>query len=116
MKIDESSSEKPNNCEDTISREPVLTYIKRIQTTGLGKKKSFEFIKKYVEKQPSVTPKQKMGRCKDCKHFEYDSVAKVDGIPLIVAHEICIKWGDGCKTREDGYCFLFEQQERSDKE
>ncbi len=47
-------------------------------------------------------------KCKDCKHFEYDSVANVDGIPLIVAHEICNRWGDGCKTKEDGYCFLFE--------
>lgn len=52
-----------------------------------------------------------LSRCKDCKYFEYDSVAKVDGIPLIVAHEICSKWGGGCKTREDGYCFLFEQKE-----
>ena len=33
--------------------------------------------------------------CKDCKYFEYDSVANVDGIPLIVAHEICSRWGDG---------------------
>lgn len=48
-------------------------------------------------------------KCKECKYFEYDSVAKVDGIPLIVAHEICNKWGNGCKTREDGYCFLFEE-------
>lgn len=52
-----------------------------------------------------------IGHCKDCKYFEYDSVAKVDGIPLIVAHEICNKWGDGCKTKEDGYCFLFESLE-----
>ena len=59
---------------------------------------------------PSVNP-QKTGMCKDCKFFEYDSVANVDGIPLIVAHEICSKWGGGCKTREDGYCFLFEPQE-----
>lgn len=58
----------------------------------------------------------KIGHCKSCKYFEYDSVAKVDGIPLIVAHEVCNKWGDGCKTKEDGYCFLFETQERSDKE
>lgn len=50
------------------------------------------------------------GRCKDCKYFEYDHVEKVNGIPLIVAHEICSKWGDGCKTKEDGYCFLFEPQ------
>ena len=57
-----------------------------------------------------------IGLCKDCKYFEYDSVAKVDGVPLIVAHEICNKWGNGCKSREDGYCFLFEEKERSDKE
>ena len=60
----------------------------------------------YFEKQESKT-----GFCKECKYFEYDSVAKVDGIPLIVAHEICSRWGDGCKTSEDGYCFLFEPQE-----
>ena len=53
----------------------------------------------------------KIRHCKDCKYFEYDSMTKVDGIPLIVAHEICSKWGDGCKTKEDGYCFLFEPQE-----
>ena len=53
----------------------------------------------------------KTGHCKDCKYFEYDSVAKVDGIPLIVAHEICSRWGNGCKTKEDGYCFLFEPQD-----
>ena len=46
--------------------------------------------------------------CKDCKYFEYDSVAQVEGIPLIVAHEICKKWGEGCKTNENGYCFLAE--------
>lgn len=57
----------------------------------------------------------KTGHCKDCKYFEYDSVAKVDGVPLIVAHEICSRWGDGCKTKEDGYCFLFEPQESEDK-
>lgn len=50
-------------------------------------------------------------RCKNCKYFEYDSVANVDGIPLIVAHEICSKWGEGCKTKEDGYCFLWEDKD-----
>ena len=52
--------------------------------------------------------------CKDCKYFEYDRFAKVDEIPLIVAHEICNKWGDGCKTREDGFCFLAEPKEEVD--
>ena len=70
-----------------------------------------EWLKDYkrlLEQEP------KTGHCKDCKYFEYDSVAKVDGVPIIVAHEICSKWGDGCKTSEDGYCFLFESQEREE--
>jgi len=37
-------------------------------------------------------------------------VAKVDGIPLIVGHEMCKRWGDGCKTSENGYCFLAEKE------
>lgn len=65
----------------------------------------FNFVVKALEQQPTI------GHCKDCKYFEYDTVAKGDRIPLIVAHEICKRWGDGCKTREDGYCFLFEPQE-----
>ena len=64
----------------------------------------------------SSSEKPKIGHCKDCKYFEYDSVAKVNGIPLIIAHEICKRWSDGCKTSEDGYCFLFEPQESEDKE
>ena len=68
----------------------------------------YDLIAKYTE--------PKIGHCKGCKYFEYDSVAKVDGIPLIVAHEICSRWGDGCKTKEDGYCFLYEPRERSGEE
>ena len=76
-------------------------------------------VDEWLKKMPSVaipSAEPKMGHCKDCKNFEYDSVAKVDGIPLIVAHKICNKWGDGCKTSEDGYCFLYEPQESEDKE
>ncbi len=66
-------------------------------------------VKGIINDLSPVNPqKPKTGHCKDCKYFEYDSVARVDGMLLIVAHEICSKWGDGCKTREDGYCFLFE--------
>ena len=50
-------------------------------------------------------------RCKDCKHFEYDHIENVNGIPLIVAHEICMRWGEGSKTSENGYCFLAERKE-----
>ena len=68
-----------------------------------------EFIE-IVNEIPEIDTKPLI-HCKDCKYFEYDSVVKVDGIPLIVAHEICKRWGDGCKTKEDGYCFLGEPQE-----
>lgn len=54
--------------------------------------------------------------CKDCKYFEYDSVAKVHGVPLIVAHEICNRWGEGCKTRENGWCFLAESKENDEND
>lgn len=53
-------------------------------------------------------------RCKDCKYFEYDHVEKLDGVPLIVAHEICTRWSDGVKTSENGYCFLGERGEADD--
>lgn len=59
---------------------------------------------------PSAEPKT--GHCKDCKYFKYDSVeVEVDGISLIFSQGICSRWGDGCKTKEDGYCFMFEPQE-----
>lgn len=53
--------------------------------------------------------------CKECAHFEYDVVKNVDGIPLIVAHEMCSRWGDGCKTTETGFCFLALAKEKEDK-
>ena len=57
-----------------------------------------------IENLPPVIP----GHCKDCKYFEYDYVVNVDGIPLILAHKYCKRWGEGCKTKADGYCFLYE--------
>lgn len=65
----------------------------------------------YFEKIKNGIP---LPRCKDCKHFETDVVATCDGIPLIIGHECCTKWGDGCKTKEDGYCFMFEDKEVDD--
>ena len=48
-------------------------------------------------------------RCRDCKHFRRDVWEDVCSVPLIVAHEICVKWGNGCKTSPDGYCFMAER-------
>ena len=52
---------------DAVSREAVLGYVHRILNQGTGKKKSFEFIQKYVEKLPPVTPKQRIGKWIDDK-------------------------------------------------
>ena len=97
-------------CEEVISRQAVLDDISRV---GLFKSDTKEVqaiaeCLRAVEALPSVTLQSKTGHCKECKYFEYDRVANIDGIPLIVAHEICSRWGDGCKTNEGGYCFLFE--------
>lgn len=102
-------------CDDCVSREYILSKARGGDWNGGGFSKEYVYIED-IENAPSVTPVEKMKHCKDCKYFEYDSVAKVDGIPLIVAHEICKRWSDGCKTSEDGYCFLFEPQEGSDGE
>lgn len=107
------ASVKP--CEDAISRQAVLDVISANSVFENEYNLTASRIRNAVDALPPVTPQPKMRWCKDCKYFEYDSVAKVDGIPLIVAHEICSKWGDGCKTKEDGYCFLFEPQESEDK-
>ena len=100
-------------CEDAISRQAVDELSKELVHTTRDKADFLCNFWEGLRKIPPVTPKPKTKTvyCKECKYFEYDSVAKVDGIPLIVAHEICKKWGDGCKTSEDGYCFLFEPQE-----
>ena len=48
-------------------------------------------------------------RCKDCKHFEYDHPYIIQGVPVL-GHEVCNAWGDGCKTDENGYCFMAERR------
>lgn len=102
-------------CKDAISRQAVLDHIYGIN--GLeGFELSNVFEKHYadfIKSLPSVTPQQKMGHCKDCKYFAYD-VVNMNKIPWIVAHEMCLMWGDGCKTKEDGYCFLFEPRAESE--
>lgn len=100
-------------CDECVSRKAVEDAIENM--TVNGERLGYIVAYKILSDLPSVTP-QRAGHCKECKYFEYDSMAKVDGIPLIVAHEICKKWGDGCKTKEDGYCFLFESKEKEDKE
>ena len=54
-------------------------------------------------------------RCKNCKHYEEDHFATLNGIPIITAHNICTFWGKGCLTKADGFCFAGEVDDGVDK-
>ena len=56
---------------------------------------------------PSAQPE--IIRCKDCRFFEYDHPYIVQGVPVL-GHLVCTKWGDGCRTAEDGFCFMAERR------
>ena len=48
--------------------------------------------------------------CKECKYFEYDHPYIIQGVPIL-GHLVCNRWGDGCQTNENGFCFLAEKKE-----
>lgn len=62
-----------------------------------------------IEDLPSADV-EKVIRCKECKYFNLNKWGKVNDIPLIVAHEICDFWGEGCKTDKDAYCSFAERR------
>ena len=79
---------------------------------GKGDAMSIEHIYELIKDVNDCDQYVKRGdliRCKDCKHFEYDHPYIVQGLPVI-GHEVCNAWGDGCKTDENGYCFLAERR------
>ena len=49
---------KNNLVVDAISRQAINGYIDYILSHGMGKRKSFEFIKKFVANLPPVTPQE----------------------------------------------------------
>lgn len=48
-------------CGDCISRKSVSGCVSTMYYKGLGKQKSLEYILKYVDRLPAVTPMPKMG-------------------------------------------------------
>ena len=69
-------------------------------------------IQEILENLPSVEPE--IIRCRDCKYFHYEKPYIVYDIPVL-GHEVCDKWGDGCKTSEDGFCFMAERRGEADE-
>ena len=68
-----------------------------------------QYLKGYEDRDKELV------RCKECEHFEYNHVEVVDGVPIIVAHEICRFWSGGSKTSEYGYCSFGERRELDDE-
>ena len=50
-------------------------------------------------------------QCKDCKWFKLDVWGELNGIPVIVAHEMCKFWGNGCKTNPNAFCSYGERRD-----
>lgn len=72
-----------------------------------------EFLDEEIKKEAAAQGYLKeLVQCKDCRYFEINHWEKVNEIPLIVAHEMCTRWGEGCKTTEDGYCFMVEKKKK----
>lgn len=112
MTIDEAIK----HCEEVADGHDSIKQIKAVTLEECRCAEEHHQLAEWLKELKALREQQpKIGYCKDCKYFEYDSWAKVNGIPLIVAHEICKRWGDGCKTKEDGYCFLFEPYESEEE-
>ena len=94
--------------EDIMGR-PIMTHEMGLLSNMIKEKARPDFMALCADESGS----DKTAYCKDCKYFEYDNIANVDVIPIIAAHEICKRWGNGngCRTSENGYCFLFEPKE-----
>ena len=75
--------------------------------SGVGRGEDCPLHECKISDVPSAQPE--IIRCKDCKHFEYDHLYVIQGIPVL-GNEVCNKWGYGCKTNENGYCFLAERK------
>jgi hypothetical protein len=56
--IPTSSTTKNDLAVDAVSRQAINGYIDYILSHGMGKKKSFDFIKKFVTNLTSITPQE----------------------------------------------------------
>ena len=78
-----------------------------------GDKSVIERVEKLEQKVAKSVPTvdaAEVVRCKDCKHYLRNKIHVIDGIPLM-CNEVCIKWGGGCRTDENGFCYMGERRE-----
>lgn len=94
---------------DLIDRQAVIDAALKMFNAWYGRSlKRDDEIRARFSVLPSAQPE--IIRCRDCKHFEYDHPYVIQGVPVL-GHLVCNRWGDGCKTDEDGFCFMGERRE-----
>lgn len=97
---------------DYIHRKTVLETIRRNAMLRV------QDIYDAVESLPvSVVGQEKTSditHCSECYFYREDAWKEVDGVPVIVAHHVCVRWGDGCVTDPDGYCHMARGQDGKD--
>ena len=88
-----------------IEREALLKAMSYHNYYPKGKHflKGIETAEEIIEHFPAADV-QPVVRCKDCKHFHLDYFGEVNGVNIIVAHEICDLWAEGCRTTQDTFC------------
>ena len=98
--------EKPKT-DDTISRQDAIDALLGI--TAMKNTIPLDSAIFNIKRIPAADVVE-VTRCRDCKHFEYDHPYVIQGVPVL-GHLVCNRWGDGCKTDEDGFCFMGERRE-----
>lgn len=71
----------------------------------------YKIFEEALEEQKTVEA-EPVCLCKECLRFERNHWETVNGIPLIVGHNICNGWVGGCQTDPEGYCFMAERKEK----
>ena len=103
------------NCDSENQDEDALYYLKEYKDRQNDLEKEIAYWQKQndiVVDLVNILKAQKVNvLCKDCKYYQEDVWKNVYGVDIIVAHHLCTKWGGGCATKPDGYCFMGEKKE-----
>lgn len=109
-----------------IDRDELLATLEQDINVSVTGEENMEAVRRCLQeilddvKESPVVDAVPVIKCKDCKYFELDHFdnfclptenGEVVTVPIITSHEICSRWSDGCKTSEDGYCYLAERKE-----
>lgn len=102
---------------DYISRQDAIAALNG--EIPLTKQKDIDAVVEYLAerikrlKDLPAADVAEVVRCRDCKHFELDKPYVIQGVPIL-GHEVCNVWGDGCKTDQNGFCFMAERRTDED--